>query len=55
VISEALTGAFQAESNDLIVPTASSLGAGQARTQTDCNHFGYFSMPQIRDLICSLE
>jgi pimeloyl-ACP methyl ester carboxylesterase len=55
VISEALQGAFHGESNDLIIPTASSLAAGHTRTETDCNHFGYFSIPQIRDLIRNLE
>jgi pimeloyl-ACP methyl ester carboxylesterase len=55
VISAALDGAFHGKPNDAVVPTDSSLGAGKPRMQTDCNHFDYFSVPQIRDLIRNLE
>jgi len=52
---EALSGGFDGQPNDMVVPTTSALGAGKKQpTLVPCNHFEYFSVAAVQDELRAL-
>lgn len=51
----AADGTFGGLPNDLVVSTASALGAGTSMPALSCNHFDFFETPEVQRVIGDLE